>query len=116
MSTKVGTLPEPVDLVVYAGDDFRVNVEVAVDGLPADLAGYTVDAQVRDSTDQAGTVLADFESTVAGNVITLHLHHDDTAVLPATAYWDVELTATTSGEITTLAYGKVRTTAEVTRA
>jgi hypothetical protein len=115
VSRQAGTLPEAVDLVVYAGDDFRVDVVVTAGGQPADLTGYTADAQVRDSLEQTATVLAEFETTIAADTVTLYLHHDDTAVLPATCYWDVQLTATASEEVTTLARGKVKVSAEVTR-
>jgi hypothetical protein len=114
MGTQVGELPAAVDLLLYAGDDFRIVIDVT-DGAdaPVDLTGHTPKAQIRATTDAAAPLVA-FAATVAANAVTLVLTSVQTTALPATAVWDVQLTDP-AAVVTTLAYGKVSTTPEVTR-
>jgi len=114
MATQVGELPAAVDLVLYAGDYFRVTIDVT-DGAngPVDLTGQTPKAQIRTTTDAAAP-LAEFAATVDGNTVALVLTSDQTTDLPAAAVWDVQL-SDPADVVTTLAFGKVTTTAEVTR-
>lgn len=117
-SQQIGVLPLGVDLNLYAGDDFYVDLSVtdAGTGGPIDLTGYTPQAQIRTTT-ESSTVLAEFECTLGESTVALRLHHDDTAMLPPNAVWDVQIMSgdPVDSRITTLAYGKVKTTAEVTR-
>jgi hypothetical protein len=108
----ISALPAAVDLAVYAGDDFRFDVTVLDgDGLPADLTGMTASAQIRPTRDSDIT-LADFDATIEGNVIHLHLDHDQSIKLTPRSVWDVQIAGS---DITTLAGGNVTTTGEVTR-
>ncbi|HSS11135.1 MAG TPA: hypothetical protein VLL25_14710 [Acidimicrobiales bacterium] len=113
----VGNLPQVVDLNVFQGDTFALQVVVSVAGepaTPADLAGYEAASQIR-SIPSAEEVLADFTATIAENVIHLLLASDQTAVLPARGgAWDVQVTAA-DGRVTTLLRGRVAVTEQVTR-
>lgn len=118
MANKVmGALPLGIDLAVYAGDDFWLNVDVSdpATGLPVDLTGFIPSAQVR-LTSADSTVLADFECEINTSTISLHLHHDDAAVLPAVTAWDLQITtADLDPVVLTLVGGQIKTTPEVTR-
>lgn len=113
--TVVGCLPEPVDLVLYQGDDAHIDVAVTdpTSGAPVDLTGYTALAQIRQRPDSTG-VLAEFVAAIAGNVIALDLPHDQAARLTSNGCWDVQITSPT-GAVATLAAGGVLVTREVTR-
>jgi hypothetical protein len=112
--TTVGEPPAQVDLIVYAGDDYAVEVGVFdPGGAAADLTGYTAAAQVRPSP-PADLVLVEFAATITGNVVTLILTHDQTALFERDASWDVQITSA-GAIVTTLAYGAVRVIREVTR-
>jgi hypothetical protein len=112
----VGTLPERVDLTLYRGDDFHLDVTVTkADGTPLDLAGIVPTAQVRETPDAADPPLATFLVTVTDNVIGLHLTHLEAALLDDTpAVWDLQLNDAAGG-ITTLVRGSVAVTLDVTR-
>ena len=110
--TTISALPELIDLALYAGDDFRLDLAVADHyGQPVDLTGYTATATVRATRDAADT-LAEFTATIEGNVVHLHLAGADTATLTTPAVWDAQLAG---DDVTTLATGRVATAAEVTR-
>jgi hypothetical protein len=105
------------NLSIYEGDDFMALVTVLnTDSTPADLTGYTVQAQVRTGpADSNPTVSAEFQCTFSGNVITVVLPHTATIALTAATYvWDLQLTDT-SGWVSTLLAGAVRVTKDVTR-
>lgn len=111
MPTTIDTRPQTADLYLYAGDTTTLEIAVTDDtGAPLDLTTYTAEAQIRATADAATAV--DFTTAVAGNTITLTL--DAATALPARGVWDVQITAAT-GEVTTLAGGKVTVTPEVTR-
>lgn len=109
----VSALPAPIELALYAGDDFRLDLHVRdqITGQDADLTGYTPSAQVR-LTRADTEVLASFDATIDGSTVHLHLHGADTATLPTPAVWDCQLAGT---DVTTLATGRVVVGAEVTR-
>lgn len=110
----VGVLPLAVDLVLYRGDDFFLDVAV-VDptGGAVDLTGYTATAQVRLDTESIDPV-ASFAATVSGNLVHLRLPTAQSALLMGDAVWDVQV-ADPSGVITTLAAGALTATPDVTR-
>jgi len=113
-SQSVGTLPAQVDLVLYRGDDFYLDITVTDTGGGAvDLTGYTATAQVRLST-ESSEILATFVGTTAANVVHLHLDDPEASKLTADAVWDVQV-AGPSGDVTTLAFGAVHATPDVTR-
>ena len=110
---KVGQLPTNIDLVIYEGDDFHLVLGVAASGVPVDLTGYTAKAQIR-STTESDVVLAEFDCDINLSEVLLHLTSADATDIAAATVWDVQVTDA-DGEVTTLAYGRVTATQEVTR-
>lgn len=106
--------PVCVNLDIYAGDDLVLQVTVTDENNePIDLSAATAKAQVRE-TAAAAKVLGEFVCTItAPNIIDLELAGSATATFPAEAVWDLQITQ--SGKTTTLVYGTVTTTPEVTR-
>ena len=108
-----GALPTQVDLILYSGDDFFLDVTVSnPDNSPADLTGAVILAQIR-TNEASPTPLAAFASTVASNVIHLHLPGASTETSTGVAMWDLQMTK--GGAVTTLVRGSVSITADVTR-
>lgn len=111
-------MADAANLSIYAGDDYAADVTVLqVDGVtPADLTGYTAQAEVRPSlTDVSLTPAATFTTIINGNVISILLTHDDTRLLTKPAYvWDLQV-IDSNGWITTLLAGSVAITKEVTK-
>lgn len=113
-TTVVGALPCRVDLLLYQGDDAYLDVVVTEpDGTASDLTGYTPAAQIRERPDSTD-VLATWLASIDGNIIRLHLTHDQAANLATAGCWDVQITDA-AGAVTTLAYGQCHVTREVTR-
>jgi len=108
----VGSLPDCVNLILYAGDDFYVDLEIVDSvGNPQDLTDAVPSASVRLAAGSA-EILAAFECVVTGNIITLHLPSGQTTGLPPNTVWDCQIA---NPSVTTLCSGTVTTTAEVTR-
>lgn len=107
-------IPMPLDISIYQGDTFRMRLGVyESDGTEADLTGMTARAQIRPTPTDL-TVLAEFATQINGSDVDLLLSSDVTAGLAAGgAAWDVQLTSAT--DVTTLAFGSVSITPEVTR-
>ena len=116
------TPPSPVptrDLSMYAGDDFAIKLKFSTD-----ISTLTPFSQIRlfptYPANQVGPlVVAVFTitksaSVVGGTVdtITLALSGEDTARLPKTAYWDIQMTTSLGVEKTYL-QGKVFTRSQV---
>jgi len=113
MNRTISALPAAIDLSLYAGDDFFLDVTVTdVDGNPTDLTGAVVASQIRTKATDT-EILAEFGATVEGNVIHLHLTHTDATGLPGSAVWDCQ--TDTDGVVSTLVAGNVTTRPEVTR-
>ena len=107
-------MPVLVNVKLYAGDDFAMALTVlTADGSAADLSGVAVLAEVRESSVSMAAA-ATFSASVAGNVISLSLSHEDTADLPALGVWDCQI-LDSGGHVTTLVYGQMRAVAQVTR-
>ena len=106
MTTQVlAALPTPVDLRLYAGNDFTATLTVTdSSGTAISMVGYTVLAQVRDAA--VGTLYATFASSIATNVITLSLTKAQTKAVTAPSLWDCTVTDP-GGRATTLAAGDV---------
>jgi hypothetical protein len=108
--------PALIDLLIYQGDDFFLDVQVNwPDGTPLDASTMSPMSQIRDSTADVGDVLASF--TITLDTTTLGLMHlrlatADSTALPARCAWDLQLTLPT---VTTLIAGNVTVTREVTR-
>jgi hypothetical protein len=112
--TTITALPTQVDLNLYQGDDFTMTLTVTnPDDSEVDLAETIVEAQVRKTANDE-EVLARFTPAYSGNVITLWLPGSESAKISGSAVWDCHVTDA-GGRITTLAAGKITTTAEVTR-
>jgi hypothetical protein len=113
-TTSVIALPQPVNLSLYAGDDFYLDLVLtsAVDASALDLSGCSCQAQIR-ATAADSTVLAAFVTSILGNVVTLHLSHTVSATL-VPGVWDAQLIAA-NGDIVTLVAGSVTVAPEVTR-
>ena len=107
----LAALPTPVDLRLYAGNDFTCTLTVTDPaGAPFDLTGYTVLAQVRDAS---GTLLATFSSSISTNVVTLSLTKAQTAAVTVPALWDATVTDPVAHRASTLAAGDVTVTPAV---
>lgn len=108
----IRALPTLVDLLLYAGDDFYIDVTVVdAAGNPIDLTGATAQSQIRDDSD---AIVGEFVASVHTDTVRLYLDSVTTAALPAAANWDVQITDD-QAIVTTLAYGRVRIRKEVTR-
>lgn len=111
-------MPSSGTLTIYQGDDYAAVVTVLyVDGLPADLTGYTAQSQIRNGpADQDPVVLAEVVATVVPpNMVTLVIPSAVTRNLSGGSYaWDLQLTSP-GGAITTIMAGAATSTSEVTR-
>jgi hypothetical protein len=109
----VSALPAVVNLKIYAGDDFDLDVTVTnEDGSAADLTGYTASATVRPSV--LAPQAAVFQATITANVIHLHLSNTDTAGLDGAMVWDCQVAKADLSDVVTLAAGQLRAAAQVT--
>ena len=112
-ATVVGSMPAPVNLLLYQGDDFYLELTLSGSG-GIDLTTYVPKAEIRTTVD-ASSVLATFVSIIADpTTIRLHLPHAQAELLTADAVWDVQITDP-AGLVTTVAYGSVTLTKQVTR-
>ena len=111
----VSGLPTPVNLALYQGDDFYMDLTVDnPDGTPADLTGAVASALIRSAPGAADPPMATITATVdvALSVVHLHLPHTEAANLAAGgAAWDCQIA---TPDVTTLAAGRVTVTAQVT--
>jgi hypothetical protein len=115
----VVVLPAVVNLSIYEGDDFWMDIVITdTNNNPVDLTGTFPTSQIRPAPDDE-TILANFDVSVdvpsggtTVNLIHLHLNADDSNLLPASAAWDVQLT---TPNITTIAGGTVTVTPQVTQ-
>ena len=106
----VGQLPTGVNLTLYQGDDFYLNVGVT--GAGVNLTGYTAKADI--ATAPGATVMASFTATVTNaTTIALHLTAVEAAKLTANGVWDLQITDT-AGVVTTLISGTVTVVKQVT--
>jgi hypothetical protein len=103
---------QPLDL--YQGDDYAAIVHVTFGGAPADLTGYTVDAQIRRNNADADPIEATIGATISGSDIILDIDKSVTTILPGSHMWDLQLTDAT-GTVTTIMRGPVRVMLEITR-
>lgn len=114
MATTISVLPTRIDLLLYRGDDFGpMRFSWSVAGVLQDISGYTITAQIKTTKDDT-VALADFTVAIVGlNYWDISLTDVQTAALPASAFWDMQLK---SGTFTrTYAAGKVKTSKDVTK-
>lgn len=109
-------MPDKVNLEIYQGDSFAAIVTVYnIDGSVADITGYTAQSQIRsDVADEDPTVEVEITALVSSPTVTLNIPKTATVDLAGCYVWDLQLTSDT-GEITTILYGNVKVTQEVTR-
>lgn len=106
--------PEEVDLEIHAGEDLSFDVEwYEVDeetGIPI----ASIESQVRRRSD--GEVLLDLAeyATIAAHIVHINVPAAVTAALPAApARWDLDATATGSGQVKKLARGRALIRSEI---
>lgn len=104
-------VPFCMSLRMYRGDDFGFTVVVTEGGVPADLTGVEVLAQVR-ATPGSPEVAATFAYSIVENTIILSLSPDEVADVPDRSRWDCELLYP-DNRIRTVAYGPVRVVEDV---
>lgn len=107
--------PGPYTLQIYRGDSYRWQFTLFDDvnqSQPSDLTGVTVLSQIRDRP--GGNYICSLTCTVTlPNVIVTYLAAQDSALLPGSAAWDLQLTYA-SGDVATVLAGPVNITPDVT--
>jgi hypothetical protein len=108
----ITAVPVVVNLVLYQGDDFFVDLTVTnPDGSAADLTGVIAQAQIR-AAPGAPDILASFTTSITTNVIHLHLPHTEAEKLSLNnCAWDCQIVGL---NVTTLTAGYVAVMPEVT--
>jgi len=107
------------NLSVDQGSTFSAEIDVTdSSGDPLDLAGYTVAGQLRKT--YSSTTSTSFTSSVfsaSGGVVKIELNATTTNALKAGRYvYDVEITKTSTSEITRIVEGQLEVRPGVTRA
>lgn len=104
------------DLTVYQGSDYAASVTIVLGGsVPADLSGYTAQAQIRRAVADADPlVVAELATYINSPQVLLSLTHDQTQPLNGRYVWDLRLIGPLD-EVITVMKGKVSVTPEVTR-
>jgi hypothetical protein len=107
--------PGNLPLSLYKGDTYRWRFSLWLDVAqtqPADLTGVTATSQIRDKP--GGTLVAAIACTVTlPNIIDAVLSAADSAKLPSSGAWDLQLLYA-SGDVATALAGTVNTVADVT--
>lgn len=125
----IGKMPVVVDLLIYAGDDFRHTLVFTdpLTGLPVDVSGWLYVAQIRNAATDTGSPLAsmtfDLSMANVGLVGMLLVPTQTTALLlPAenkstkTLTWDLQMTdALDATKVRTPFAGSVTVTLDRTR-
>jgi hypothetical protein len=111
----ITVLPAVINLYIYQGDDFYLDMLVTdQNGAAVDCSQSSPMSQVRlfpDDPDILANLSVVVDSTTI-NLLHLHLLAADSSLLPASAAWDIQLTVP---NVTTLAYGSVTVTMQVTQ-
>ena len=109
--------PMVTNLAVYRGDSGRFRITVAdYNGTPVDISTATWDADIRKTADDP-TVITSFTVTpVAGDPASVDvvLAADQSALLDGNCVYDVQMTL--GAEVSTLIYGSITLTQDVSRA
>lgn len=109
--------PGQYALQLYQGDDFRLPITVENDdGTARDLTNHSFRSQIREKP-ASDTILVTATVTITdatAGKIELSIDAADTAGLPQTAAWDLEMTDDV-GDVQTILAGGVRVGREVTR-
>jgi hypothetical protein len=112
-------MPGAYPLTLYRGDSYHWLFTLWTDAgktTPADLSGATAKAEIRNAP--AGATIVSLVCTIPTaaphNVVDVKLTAAASAGLPATGVWDLQITYTASGDVTTVLAGPVTVTADVT--
>lgn len=116
-SVVVLSSPTKVDLAVYRGDtgQFRITVSDP-DGNPVDLSGATWDADIRAKATDPTPITSFTVTPVAGDTSSVDVilsAVESDLLTPGTLVYDVEMRKV--GAITTLIYGNITVTQDVSR-
>lgn len=107
--------PGHYTLTIYKGDSYRWQFTLFDDvsqSLPSDLTGVVVNSQIRDRP--GGVLICSLECTVTPpNVVLAYLSAADSALLPMSAVWDLQLVYP-SEDVATVLAGPVNVTSDVT--
>ena len=107
-------LPATYSLALYRGDSFRMQFRLWADAAktqPVDLTGATVAAEIRGAP--SSLPWHAFSCSIASNIIDIAMTADQTAGLPANAYWDLQV-AYASGDVQTIVMGGVSVRGNIT--
>jgi hypothetical protein len=108
--------PVKIDLSVYRGDSGRFRISVKdPSGNPIDLTGATWDADIRLKAADANTICSFDIAMVAGDTssIDVILSAENSDLLTAACVYDVEMRL--GVDVTTLVYGNITVTQDVSR-
>jgi hypothetical protein len=112
--TAEATLPQPLDLIIYQGDDYSTSVTATIS-----LTGGVATALIYQAP-LVGTVLpanatpaAAFTCSISAETITLELPNSQSAALSGNYVWDVQVVLP-GNIIHTIAAGKLIAKAQVT--
>lgn len=108
-------IPGRLPLTLYRGDTGRWRFSLWLDAnktQPTDLTGATALAQIRDRA--GGSLIVSMECAITlPNHIDMVLLSADSARLPSSGAWDLQVTYA-SGDVITVLSGPVNTTSDVT--
>jgi len=112
---EIEMMPGAYSLNIYRGDSHAWRFVLWADAAKTeavDLTGTTVKAEIRDRP--AGTVIRPITLTVTlPNIVDAYLAASQTAMLPASGRWDLQLTDGT-GWVSTVLAGAVKVTGDIT--
>ena len=107
------------NLSVDQGSTFGAEIDVTdSNGDPLDLTGYTVAGQLRKTyKSTTSTAFTSYVFSASGGIVKISLNATTTNALKAGRYvYDVEITKTSTGEITRIIEGQLEVRPGVTRA
>jgi len=119
LSTAYALDPAVYDAVMYANEDYRLNLTLKDStGAAMNLTGYSYKAQFRQQPAPAGAVYATYSATVsnaATGAVTVKLSKSQTSALSGlTGFWDLQQTDS-GGSISYLLSGRAVVKTTVTR-
>lgn len=108
--------PAILNIDIVRGEDFPLAFTVKVDDVIQDFTGATVQAQIRETPERTGVLIADFVGSVAADNQTIQVTMDDATtagIVQDTGYYDV-LVTTLAGEDRYYLKGRVTIDGSVT--
>jgi hypothetical protein len=110
-------LPQPLDICITRKDAFTFGFELTKDGSPIDLTDDTFLLTVNEAADASGAELfqlSESNTPDATGIVTFLPSVVDLTQAPATYFFDVQRTASPSGEIRTIIKGEFVISADIT--